>query len=338
MLKILSLPLMATAFLFMSGCALIYKPTGHVLTSLAQDKVVPYVLASGDLRLTTCGTGLSQNQLIGAFTLVNGRPAKTMIDLNTLAALCSEMKAQEAQVNFQQALGAGNTDEARNLRIQGQRLHRVTALRRFQVYKDTVTAYGELGDGECPDLGGDIDQAQYMVGVLTSVQALLSDIQANSSVGVPTDVAARSARAAQCLDNDKWWGVPAALQGVVWLSVPGALPEGKDAWTTLEQAADLGASKGMPLAAMLYVIAGYGQSDIARQKEGIRQVARIYNNGVGPTDYLLLAEVAFDQAQYYSDRIWIDETGHRTPFLGLGGFPGDEESEDADFDASEFLN
>lgn len=339
MMKKLSLPILAALVLGLSGCGLIYKPTGHVLAHYAQDEVVPYATGSGDLDLSACGTGLGQHQLLASFSRVIGRPSKVLLTTNLLAGLCSEAEAQEQQLRFARALRAGDTEEARDARIESQRLFRRTALRRYQVYKDTVHAFGEIGDGKCPSLGSETEEFEFMVGTLTSVQGLLSDIQAASSVGVPQDVAVKAARAANCMDNEKWWGIPNALQGVVWLSVPGSTPDGKDPWAQLQQAMDYGASKGMPLPAMLYALAGYGKSDVAKEKKGIRKVAEIYNAGEAPKDYLLLSEIAYAQALYLSDRIWTRETGKRTPFLALGDFPGDKETGgDSDFDAGEFLN
>ena len=340
MLKTLSLPLMAGAAVLLSGCGLVYKPTGHVLAAYSQDEVVPHVMASGDLDLSACGTGMGQNQLLSSFSRVIDRPSRVLLTTSLLAGLCSEAQAQEADLRFERALRAGDTVAARDARTQAQRMYRRTALRRYQAYKDSVRAFGELGDDQCPSLSGETDEIEHLVGTLTSVQALLSDIQASSSVGVPQDVAAKAGRETECMDNDKWWGIPDALQAVVWLSVPGTAPEASDPWTQLKQAADYGESEGMPQAAMLYAMAGYGQSDEAREKEGIQQVARIYNNGIKPRDYLILGEVAYSQAMFLSDRIWTRETGQRTPFLGLGDFPGDDASsgDDADFDAGDFLN
>lgn len=339
MLKRLSLPILAALLVGLSGCGLIYKPTGHVLAHYAQDEVVPYALGSGDLDLSACGTGMGQHQLLASFERVIGRPSKVLLTTNLLAGLCSETQAQEQQLRFARALRDGETEEARDARVESQRLFRRTALRRYQVYRDTVDAFGEFGDGECPSYGSDTEELEFMVGTLTSVQALLSDIQASSSVGVPQDVAAKAGRATTCMDNEKWWGVPNALQAVVWLSVPGTTPDGKDPWAQLKEAADYGESKGMALPATLYAIAGFGQSNDAREKEGIRQVARIYNAGDTPQDYVLLSEIAYAQALYLSDRIWTRETGQRTPFLSLGDFPGDEdENDDTNFDAGSFLN
>ena len=337
MLKTLSLPLLALLTAGLAGCGAIYKPTGSVLAHYSQDHVVPHVLGSGDLDLSACGTGMGQHQLLASFSRVNEAPARVLLNTNLLAGLCSEAQAREAQLRFQRELRNGNTAAARDARVESQRLFRRTALRRYAAYRHTVDAFGELGDGHCPSFDSETEKAEYLIGTLTSVQALLSDIQASSSVGVPQDVAARAGRASECMDNEQWWGIPNALQAVVWLSVPGSAPDGVDPWNQLEDAADLGEAAGMPMAAMLYAIAGYGQSDAQREREGIRQVARIYNDGIGPKDYLILGEVAYAQALYLSDRIWTQETGKRTPFLALGEFPGEDSDAGSDTDIEGLL-
>ncbi|KEZ75910.1 hypothetical protein [Salinisphaera hydrothermalis] len=330
MAKILRLPLILIVTSALGACGLIYKPTGAVLNHLAQDEVVPHVYASDDLDMSACGTGLGQTQLLGSFGRVMDAPSRVLLNTHTLAGLCSEAAAQEAQLHFDRALHAGHTTEARDARIQAQRLYQRTAERRLKVYHDTENAFGKIGDGKCPTLGSDTEQMEYLTGLLTSVQAVLSDIRAGSSVGVPQDIAARAARATHCLDNDKWWGVPNALQAVVWLSVPGTAPNGAQPWQQLKAAADLGQSKGMPMAAMLYAEAGYGRSDPQRERDGIRQVAKIYNAGNGPKDYRIFTQVAYREAMFLSDEIWTQKTGQRTPFLNLGTFPGDDKKQNDD--------
>lgn len=341
MAKMLRLPLILVVSCALGACGLIYKPTGSVLGHLSQDEVVPHVYASHDLDLSACGTGLGQTQLLGAFGRVMHPPSRVLLNTHTLAGLCSEAAAQEAQLHFDRALHAGDTSEARDARIKAQRLYQRTAERRLKVYHDTIDAFGDIGNGKCPKLGSDTEQMEYLTGLLTSVQAVLSDIRAGSSVGVPQDIAARAGRATECLDNDKWWGVPNALQAVVWLSVPGTAPDGAQPWAQLEAAADLGASKGMPMAAMLYAEGGHGQSDPDRERAGIRQVAKVYNADDGPEDYQIFSEVAYNEAMFLSDEIWTQQTGQRTPFLGLGSFPGDEQSktdDSSDIDVDNLLN
>ena len=337
----------------LAGCGLIYKPVGHTLNHYSLDEIVPYALGSGDLDLAACGTGMGLNQLGGSFSRVIKRPARLMIVTNTTASFCSEIEAQKYHLLVQRNLHNGNTDAAQDNRIVAQRWERLTALRRYQVYQDTVDAYGEIGTDKCPDLtnelGTDQDQFVYLTGVLVGVQGLLNDIQANSSVGIPQNIAAKAGRASDCIDNRQWWGVPKALEAVVWLSVPGNKPEGADAYAQLRQSAAIGREAGIALPAMLYALAAYGQSDMAAQKEAIKMVAEIYNDyapNKAPDErdpnndaaqYLLLNQIAYNEALYLSDRIWIDAEGHRTPLVALGSFPG-EGAPTQDIDAGSYLN
>jgi len=338
----------------LSGCGLIYKPVGHTLNHYSLDEVLPYTLGSGDLNKSACGTGMGLAQLSGSFSRVISRPARLLAMVNTTAAYCSEAEAQKYHLLVQRDLHNGQTDLAQDDRIQAQRWERVTALRRYQVYKDTVTAYGEIGDGKCPNLGNEmgtnLDQLTYLTGVLTGVQGLLNDIQANSSVGIPQDIAARAGRASKCLDNRTWWGVPEALEAVVWLSVPGNAPEGADPWAQLRQSAAIGQADGIALAPMLYAIAAYGQSDEAKQKEAIKIVADTYNkyqpqakdeddkSESAASRYLLLNQIAYTEALYLSDQIWMSSEGHRTPLVALGSFPGESNASAPAFDAGDLLD
>lgn len=326
----------------LTGCGLIYKPVGHTLNHYSLDEVLPYALGSGDLNKSACGTGLGLAQLSGSFSRVINRPARLLVMVNTTAAYCSEAQAQQYHLLVKRNLHNNHTDVAKDNRIEAQRWERTTALRRYQVFKDTETAYGKVGDGQCPDLsnemGTNLDQLTFMTGVLTGVQGLLNDIQANSSVGIPQDIAARAGRASECLDNRQWWGVPHAMQAVVWLSVPGNAPDGAQPWQQLKDSAALGQSQGIALSPMLYAIAAYGQSDEDREKEAIKQVADTYNSQNTPGEYLLLNQIAYREAQYLSDQIWMEATGHRTPLMALGTFPGDNSSSNSDFDAGDLLN
>lgn len=332
----------ATGALLLSGCGLIYKPVGHTLNHYSLDEVIPYTLASGDLNKSSCGTGMGLAQLSGSFSRVINRPSRLLVLVNTTAAFCSEAKAQKYHLLVKRNLHNNRSEVAQDNRIAAQRWERTTALRRYQVYKDTVKAYGEIGDGQCPDLsnemGTDLDQLTYLVGVLTGVQGLLNDIQANSSVGIPQDIAAKAGRASHCMDNRQWWGVPKALEAVVWLSVPGNAPDDAKPWAQLRQSAAIGKADGIALAPMLFAVAAYGQSDTAKQKEAIKIVADTYNSKNVPSKYLLLNQIAYRESEYLSDQIWMEANGHRTPLGALGSFPGDNASSSSNIDAGDLLN
>lgn len=310
--------------MLLGGCAGIYRPTGVVLTHYAQDEVVPYALTTTDTNLTTCGTGLGLQQLLASFGRVIDRPHRDVMAAELLSAYCSEAHAYSAHLRYLRALNAGNASAARDARIVSQRAQKVTALRRLAAYHDFVAAYGKLGTSECPDFEYPIDAAQYLAGLLTSVQALLSDIRSGGVVGVPQDVALKSARSSQCLDNRKWWGVPLALRAVVWTSVPGSAPEGTNPSDAFQRAAAIGTEKGMPLAAAFWALGAYNQGNTQAEKQAISEFARIMDANNVPEDYAFLAGVGRVETLQLSDQIWTKKTGHRTPTGKLGTFPGEQ--------------
>lgn len=334
------LPWLALAApLLLGGCATIYRPVGVVLTDYAQDEVVPLALASDDISLTTCGTGLGLHQLLASFGNVIRRPHLDLMDTELLSAYCSEANANEAHLDYMKAVYAGNAPQAKDAHVVEQRWQKVTATRRYDAYKDFVAAYGPVGvsGSDCPGFEYDVEAAQYLAGLITSVQALLSDIQAGSVVGVPQDIAVKVAKSSACLDNNKWWGVPQAIRGVVWATVPGSAPAGEDAWTTLAQADAIGKQTGMPLAATLYAIAAYGASDQAKEEQAIREFVEIQKQNQIPRKYALLAAIGTFETQQLSDQIWIRATGSRTPYEQLGTFPDDKPKQPA-ADVDNLLN
>lgn len=322
-----------SGLLLVGGCAPIYRPTGVVLTHYAQDEAVPYALTSSDTKLTACGTGRGLQQLLGSFSRVLKRAHKDMMNVELLSAFCSESKAYSAQLRYLRALHAGRADEAQDAHIVQQRYERLTAERRYAAYHDFVAAFGKLGTGNCPDLkrklfsSMNLDGAQYLVGLITSVQAILSDIQAGGAVGVPKNIARNAAKSSKCLNDKTWWGVPMALRATVWTSVPGSTPSGRNPWKTLQRAVAIGKKTGMPLAATLYALAAQNQGDTKREEQAIKDFVSIEKENKVPKKYKLLAAIGRYQVLQLSDMIWTNKTGSRTPYQGLGTFPGSNKSE-----------
>lgn len=308
----------------LSGCSLIYPPVGMTLAHYANDHVVPEVLGSDDMDMSVCGTGAGLHQLLESFEKVVKRPSAVLMDTELLAGYCAEMRANEAHMMYLQALHDGQANRARDFHIVEQRLQSLAAKRRYAAYRDFVTAYGNFGDAKaCPRFQNDQDQAEYLIGLITTVQALLSDIQAGSVVGVPQDVANRAARSSECLNNAKWWGMPEAIRAAAWSSVPGTAPAGKDPQAVMDHAVEVAKSSGMPLAATFEAIAAYGRGDVVREQDAIRQFVAIDRQNRIPRKYALLGEIGRVEATYYSDQIWMRATGARTPYEGLGRFPKD---------------
>jgi hypothetical protein len=322
----------------LSGCSAVYPPVGIVLTNYASDRVVPEVLASDDVDMSTCGTGSALDQLMESFQKVVNRPHVVLMDTELLGGYCAEARANEAHLMYLQALHDGQADHARDFHILEQRLQKLTAQRRYAAYKDFVAAYSHFGDAKsCPHFWSEQDQAQYMIGLLTSIQALLSDIQAGSAVGVPQDVVVKAARSSMCLNNEKWWGMPEAIRAAAWLSVPGSAPDGVDPQAVMDHAVEVANKAGMPLPATFAAIAAYGRGDGAREEAAIRSFVAIDNQHRTPKKYVLLTELGRVEALNYSDQIWMQATGARTPYEGLGRFPNDSANKASD-DTSGLLN
>lgn len=312
--------------LFLGGCALIYRPVGVVLTHYAQDEVVPYALSTSDISMAACGSGQGLQQLLASFQRLITRPHLDLMDTGMLAAYCSEAKADSAHLRYMRAIYAGNAAQAKDAHIVEQRWQRVTAERRYQAYKDFVAAYGPIGvkGDKCPAFEYKIDAAQYLGGLIVSVQAVLSDIDSGSAVGVPQNIPAEVAVSSTCLNNREWWGVPEAIRAVVWTTVPGTAPTGIDPWAAMQQAVSLGKKTGMPLAATLYAIAAYGAGDHDKEEDAIRQFVAIEGQNKIPKKYKILAAIGRFETVLLSDEIWTKATGSRTPYQGLGTFPDDK--------------
>jgi hypothetical protein len=315
----------------LGGCAAVYPPTGMVLTAYANDKVVPEIMSTSDVDLSSCGTAMGLHQLVESFQSVVNRPNLDLMGTELLSSFCSEAHADEAHLMYLQALHDGRASAATDFHIVEQRWQKVTTERRYAAYKDFVAAYGQIGDPKkCPWFSGDKDQVLYMTGLITSVLAVLSDIQAGSAVGVPQDIVSKVATSTQCLKNEKWWGVPEGIRAAAYMSVPGITPDGVDPHAVMDHAVSLGAQSGMPLAATFDAITAFGAGDEAREKAAIQKFVAIDEQNKIPKKWAMLAAIGRFEVTYLSDQIWMKDGGSRTPYQGLGRFPGDNKQPAAD--------
>jgi len=320
-----SILMVAAAGLALSACAPMYSATGVLLSGYAKDNVVPYVQASKDTDLATCGTALGQSQLLGSFSRVMDDPDYLMFYNSLLAGYCADGYAAEANLRYLRASQSGNVEEATDARIAEKRWHAVAARRRYTAYRHLVETYGRPGVGGCPDLDDESDQSTYLIGLVTVLQAVQSDLLSGSQVGIPRDLAVNAGRAAKCLDNDRWWGVPDAVQATVWSFVPGTTPEGKTPWQVFHKSAAQAKASGMRLALALYGIAAENQGRTDELQRAIAAAAAIRGDQA-PSEYVLVDRLAVAQLRHLSDKLWTEAEGHRTPIDGLGQFPGESSS------------
>jgi hypothetical protein len=191
-------------------------------------------------------------------------------------------------------------------------------MRFYTAYQQLEGAFGIPGAG-CPELEEE-DELLYLLGLSAGMLAMFHDRAAEGTAGVPMDIPQLVARAATCLDNNRWWGGPLALQASVWAMVPGAVPEGEDAWATLAAASHTGEEQGVRLARAFQVQI----LDASGREEELRAAITEHAASVASTpadpQWLLLDTYATQMILHISDRIWTQERGHRTPLGGLGTF------------------
>lgn len=323
-------------FAALQGCGMIYKTTGDVLVNYGEDNMLPYVMTGSDVEMA-CAMGKSMTPLLMSFESVGSDPDKLGVMVFTTAAICSNQKALEAQLHYIRALNAGRASEAQDARIQQKRWAEVSANRQMIAWNRMVKAYGQPGDGQCPDLDDKFDQLVWMVGLISGLQALVNDTTAGGAVGVPRNIPALAADASTCLNSQEWWGVPKAIQAVVWTMLPMLAPKDKsiNTWATLKHSQQIGFQEGVRLSSALYAMAAFSKGDTDRLKQIIRDFAA--NNKHVNANYRMMDAMSKMLITGLSDILWTKHTGKRTPFGELGTF-WDDKPAGLDINIQDLLN
>ncbi len=315
LLKSLSLAGLA---LVLAGCSAnpIYSTTGMVLSSYSESEATPYVMQMSDTGMA-CALGEGTDPLIYSFSRVTSAPDNTGSLLMLLAANCMEYRAWEAELNYLRAEYNGDIPLAKDAREAAKRLHARTAERRYQAYQRAMAAYDfdpAAEQLECPFLFNDQDELTFLLGLLTGMQSIVNDASSGAMAGVPRNIAPRTERAAQCVDNEKWGGLPNAIRALVWLLLPDTRPElSPDPWQVLENSAERGVEVGFRASHAVQVVAAetFGRDDVLA--EAIASFAEAEDRIDVWTDYRLVDEVARTVVQFSSDKHWTANYGHRTP-------------------------
>lgn len=311
------------ASMALSGCTVIYKTTGDVMKGFAMSHTVPYVMETDDAAIN-CAMSEALSPLLMSFGRVTAPPDQLAVMMNLSAGSCEEQRAWESELAYMQALREQRPEAAQDALI-AQKRHYVTAAKRFHDgWKHFVLAYGEPGTGECPDVDDEMDGFIYMAGLMTGLQALNSEIQSTAPVGVPKNIASIVERSASCLDDNTWWGVPVAMKATVWALLPGAEPKGENAFARLKTADAKGNAAGVRLAHVMHLLAAWNKGDMDQVREVIREhAAEIAKTPANP-QWKMIDRIATLNVTAVSDRMWVENTGHRTPIGGLGTFWDDK--------------
>lgn len=322
-------PALLVTALLSTGCmSTMQSTTGDVMSDYSTRHLIPWVLASGDTGIA-CETGVSMVSFLVSFERVTDPPYGAAIPTLLSAGICAQEQAYEADLASRRAIRRADVPAAKDARYLEKRFNVVAARRFLSAWEATVSMFGEPGAG-CPDFETRYEELVYTLGMVSVVQALQHDMAAESRVGVPLDAPAKAARATECLNNTRWWGVPQALRAVIWVSIPGTAPEGGDPWYELDQAAAIGEKAGVRLAHAIQAQAavGAGRDDVL--KKVIEAHARSLAATPPAAEWATVDRFGTLQVQNLSDRMWTDAEGHRTPFGALGSFPESAEDDDGD--------
>lgn len=315
------------ASLALSGCGavngVLYKTTGDVMQGFAKDHTMPYLLESGDLAMS-CAMSQATSPLLMSFGRVTTEPDQLAVMLYLTSGSCVEERAREFELEGLAAMRAMDAEEAEDALIRQKRAHALAAERYFLGWQHHNAFYGEPDASECPDFDEDLDEFVYMAGLLNGLQALNAEIQSTSSIGVPKNVGSIVARATSCLNNEKWWGVPMALRATVWAMIPGALPQGEDAFERLDIADRQGEEAGVRISHVFHAMAAMNRGDNEMLRQVIRNHAESIESTPSNAEWKMVDKMSTQLIVAISDRMWMENTGHRTPFGQLGTFWDDQ--------------
>lgn len=307
----------------LSGCSMVnnmmYKTTGDVMQGFSRDHTMPYLLHSNDLAMG-CAMSEATAPLLMSFGRVTSEPDQLAVMLYLSAGGCAEEKARELELAGLAAMNALDATAAEDAMIRQKRAYVLAAERYYKAWQHHNAHYGAPGISECPAFDDDMDEFIYMAGLLSGLQALNAQVQSTSSLGVPANVGSVVARATSCLENEKWWGAPMALRATVWAMIPGAEPDGESAFERLAIADEQGEAAGVRLPHVFHAIAAVNAGDEDRIKGVIRDHARSLEETPPNPDWRFVDAMATNIMVAISDRLWVENTGHRTPLGQLGRF------------------
>lgn len=328
------------AGLILSGCGvintMIYKTTGDVMQGFSRDHTVPYLLESDDLAMG-CAMSEATAPLLMSFGRVTSEPDQLAVMLYLSAGGCAEELAREHELESLGALRARNAEGAEDAAIRQKRALSLAAKRYYQGWKHHNAFYGKPDANECPGFDDDPDEFIYLAGLLSGLQALNAEIQSTSSIGVPKNIGSTVARATSCLENDKWWGAPMALRATVWAMIPGARPEGEDPFDRLSIADKQGEDAGVRISHVFHAIAAQNKGDDGRVRAVIRSHAEAVDETPASEEWQFVDAMATRIMVAISDRMWMENTGHRTPMGKLGTFWDDEKEAVETMDLDDLL-
>lgn len=331
----LSLFFLLTVSLLLSACSVVYKGTGNALIGYAEDQGVPYLLAAEDVALS-CSMAESFAPFLLSFSKVTSSPDQLAVLFYLMAGSCTEFKAWEEELRYLRALYVKDPVVAKDARIAQQRYLAQAASRQLIAYQYLTSIYSELGTN-CPPFNDKEEDLYWMMGLISGLQALINDIASAGKANVPLDIAAKIGRAAVCINNQTWWGVPDAIQAALWIISPVDKPANVDPIKMLNDALQIGLQQGIGIAQVLSAQVHLSLGNTEQVKQIIHQHSQVKASTSVNNAYQLLNQLSILQMQQFSDRLWTKATGSRTPIGKMGSFWDDPVSDIDTIEIDELL-
>jgi hypothetical protein len=335
--------LMVLAFFSVSACTqTTQKVTGSVLSGVANDLVLPDILAGDDI-VAACDMATALKPFFTSFEPLNVSDGRLVVTLELVNGQCAFRAAKGYSLKADQAFFLGQATIAKDYQTQAKRLYQLSAKRFYSAHNAFLTYYdvastfrsSEFPKDTCPSLSTEVDELAWVFGSLAGVQALLADAQAGQSVGVPRGIAGQTDRALVCVYDDtasnataqnlKWWGLPLAMKSAIRLMIPGIEPVWNDPWGKMDEALRVADQSGVRLA---YAFSAIVASNVGNQDKTIAVIKKHHNTESQGfklnQQYAMADSMGTDLLMLISDEFWMQEKGYRTPFLKYGEFPNDK--------------
>ena len=304
--RVIPLIIIAAAMGIVTGCSM-QKLTGITMSEYSQERVVPYTLQTDDIGMA-CELGVSMGPFLMSFeTVLDSPPHRSSVLTAQAAGMCSELQTWEAELEGLLAVKESRIGSAKDARIREKRHHYTSAKRFYRAYQEMMAI--PVSEQGCPEAE---DEIYYLLGLTSGLLAVIHDRITGGEAGVPMDIPMAVMRASECLDNETWWGVPSAIRASIWLTVPGAIPDGADAWKTMEEATTLGDNKGVRLAQAFQIQAAATSGNDQKLCEAISGYSKSIQKPAAE-QWKLLDRYAYLMIRQELDRLWISEEGHRMP-------------------------
>jgi hypothetical protein len=330
----------STVFL-LSGCSQIYKTGANLALRFTENHFVPPIVAMDDTQMV-CESGTALTPLIVSTQALGADPTKMAVLLYAGAGLCAEKRALEQELQYLRSAREGKVEVAQDARIAQKRWAEIAARRQFAGYQMFAEKWErdykiKLGD-QCPTMRTDLDKTIYLLGMVSGLQAVTNDINAQGAVNVPKDIAAVVERGMKCLDNEKFWGTPMAIRAAIWTLLPGASEGKPDPFQTMKDATRIGERTGVRLPHAIYALAAQATG----KDELIRDALRTYGNSIEqkmPVNpkYRLFDAMGGELVMGISDRYWTEKTGTRTPDGGLLRFWDEKAVDDSGINVDDLI-